>query len=266
MKSFKYIISCFLAIGLMTFSSISVFADENGTTYIKPNDAANNAANNSTYTGSDTKVTTSTFIKVDEAATNAGVEGTTYETTYVTVTDAEGNPVTDADGNPVTEVSYIDGEESTEEVTAGTVYSEMEGQVTYRELEEDDYAALERIKSELENEKKSQFDGVFGTLTIIAGVIIIVYTVAILLAFIIDKLNIVPDFEVTRMITLNHAVTLRDESDKDYVKSNKSDIYILTNKTIIINTAVGFLAGVLLFNVDKLVSIVQLIYNAITEW
>jgi len=190
------------------------------------------------------------------------------QTSIVTVTDEEGNPVTDADGNPVTEIVTLASSEEGEssgEIGAETTVTEMEGQFETRELQTSDLQALERIRKELEQEKKNSFSETFGVILTLAGIIIIIYTIVVLLAYLFDKINVLPDFDLVRFITFGNAMTLRDEEDKEYAKSNDNKIYFLTSKTVIITFVIGILAGIFLLNTDRLLYIVNYIYQMLTN-
>lgn len=199
------------------------------------------------------------FMENEDISGTVIIDGDGGGTSPKYVTDAEGNTVTDEDGNPVTEAPAKDGEGIDIGTTAPFV--EMDGQFSTRELSSDELRELDRIKKELEQEKKNQFSGIFGTVLNIVGAFICLYTFLILLFWLLDKVNFLGEIEFVRLITFNHAATLRDEEDKELVQGTNSKIYLLTHKTIVINTLVGVGAGLLLLNTDKLINIVQFVYS-----
>lgn len=245
------VLSCVVTINsamIFTVYGVETAPPVTGETFIDPNAAASGAAQGS-------------------YASDGGAEGTqppATETQVVTVTDEDGNPVTDADGNPVTEIITV-------EVTEGTTppeednSTEMVGAFETRELSPEDYSALSKIKRELEDEKNNRFNDVFGLISAVAGIIIIIYTLILAIAWLVDRIGLSGEVDLVRLLTLNNAITLRDEADKEMIMSGNSGIKILDRQGIIIYTILGCGLGTLLTQSTKLLALVELLYVTITE-
>lgn len=241
----------FLIVGILSFNmTVIAYADE---------------------TTTPEKTTVSTIVGVEDAvagadgnSTGTGTNTTKPPTTSISeVTDENGEVVTDENGNAVTTIIEIEPEEAGDVTT--TPSNIMEGQYSTRDLSEDELIALDRIKKELENEKANQFQSGFATITAIVGILVIIYTVVILLAFLLDKLNILPDVDIIKYVTFGKSITVRDEDDLEYMKQQKEQVFLMTNKNAIINTLIGIGAGALLMNVDGLIYVVNYIYQTLSN-
>lgn len=171
-----------------------------------------------------------------------------------------GENVADESGSTVTTSAPED-----ETGIKGTTAPQQVGAISVKEtLSDEDLMALDRIKKELEADKREQFSGVFGMLTTAAGIIVIVYTFVVLFAFLVDKLNLSGDVEVLRIVTFSNALTLRDEDDREQLTESQKDgskgTYVMGIREILINTLIGVLAGLTLTQVDKLYMLLQQIY------
>lgn len=172
------------------------------------------------------------------------------ESTSVTSVNAE------AESTSETSSDISETSETTVVADAG-----MSGQFETRAMSDEDYIQLDKIKAELAGKKNSSHSNIATTIAVIAGVILIVYTILILLAFLFDKLNIFADIEMVRIVTFNHAMTLHDEDSKDYVTDKESKVFILTNKSIVTSTVFGMIIGGCLINASKLFSFIEYVYT-----
>lgn len=173
---------------------------------------------------------------------------------------SEDTLVTTLDGETTSDSETSQDVSETEETTV-TADAGMSGQFETRVISDEDYIQLDKIKAELAGKKSNKYSGVASTIAVIAGVILALYTVVILLAFLFDKLNIFGDIEAVRIVTFNHAMTLHDEDAKDYAVDKESKVFILTNKSIITSTIAGILLSGCLINATKLFSFIEYMYT-----
>lgn len=219
--------------------SVSVFATD---TVANAEDVANAANAEDVDLGDEGKVTLDEELgDAGELAENAGVETADGNGTVTTQAPDSGSPL------------------------ATTTAPKQEGAISVKtDLNDEQLQALDRIKKELEAEKKNQFSGAFGMLTMVAGIIVIIYTFVVLFAFFIDKLNLSGDVEVLRIVTFSNAVALRDEDDRALLTENQKDgskkTYVMGLREILINTLIGVLAGLALTQTEKIYMLLQQVY------
>jgi hypothetical protein len=130
-----------------------------------------------------------------------------------------------------------------------------------RDFSDDELRRLYEIKEELEETKKTDGNTFFATVCSVAGIIVIIYTVALLGGFILDKFNNFVDIEFVKLLTIGHACTLKSDDDLSQVDSK---MYVFTTKRMIINSVIGFLIGLGLSMSDNILQMFYFVYDTLT--
>lgn len=135
--------------------------------------------------------------------------------------------------------------------------------VDLRDISEDDETLnrLAQIRQELKNKKKQEKSNAFDILLKISGVIVLFYTILLAIAYVLDLTNTVVDVELTRILTFDRAVCVRDTDDLQMYESENSSQFLMTKKRFIIYTIVGILAGVFLMNAGVLREVAEVVYK-----
>lgn len=163
------------------------------------------------------------------------------------------------DGGDETSAPTDEGSESEETTTKKD--TDNGGFEVNREFTDEELMRLYEIRQELEESKKANGNIAFSTVCSVAGIIIILYSVLILVAFILDKFNNFVDIDFVKILTFGHACTVKSDSDVGLVDSK---LYIFTTKRMIINTCVGFVIGGLLMNSMKIIDMFYFVYDTLT--
>lgn len=150
------------------------------------------------------------------------------------------------------------GEETTVETTAPVDNGTF---VVSREFDDDTLKRLYEIRQENEERKQLNGNTVFATLASVSGIIVILYSLLLLVAFIIDKFNNFVDIDFVKLMTFGHACTVKSDSDVELVDSK---LYIFTTKRIIINTIIGVCIGAALTCSSQIMEALSFILDTIT--
>lgn len=150
------------------------------------------------------------------------------------------------------------GEETTVETTAPVDNGTF---VVSREFDDDTLKRLYEIRQENEERKQLNGNTVFATLASVSGIIVMLYSLLLLVAFIIDKFNNFVDIDFVKLVTFGHACTVKSDSDVELVDSK---LYIFTTKRIIINTIIGVCIGAALTCSSQIMEALSFILDTIT--
>lgn len=152
-----------------------------------------------------------------------------------------------------------DGEEGTTAVT--TAPADNGKFEVSREFDDDTLRRLYEIRQENEERKQTNGSTIFATLASVSGIIVMLYTLLVLVAFILDKFNNFVDIDLVKLITFGHACTIKSDSDIELVNSK---LYIFTTKRIIINTIIGICIGAALTCSSQIMEALSFILDTIT--
>lgn len=136
-----------------------------------------------------------------------------------------------------------------------------------RDFSEDDKTVnrLSEIKQELELRKRQEKSSIFDIALKIGGIIVLIYTVLLVIAYAADTANTVFDVEFVRIITFNRAVCVRDKDDLKLYEGQGTGQYLLTRPRFILYTVIGFVAGVILINTDSIRVFAEAIYSVVSR-
>ena len=150
------------------------------------------------------------------------------------------------------------GEETTAVTTAPPDNGEFE---VSRDFDDDTLKRLYEIRRENEERKQMNGNTVFATLASISGIVVMLYSLLVLVAFILDKFNNFIDIDLVKLVTFGHACTIKSDSDIELVNSK---LYIFTTKRIIINTIIGVCIGAALTCSSQIMEALSFILDTIT--
>ena len=174
--------------------------------------------------------------------------------------------VSERDAQTATDGESEDGENDSESNEEGTTVvttapPDNGGFEVSRDFDDDTLKRLYEIRRENEERKQMNGNTVFATLASISGIVVMLYSLLVLVAFILDKFNNFIDIDLVKLVTFGHACTIKSDSDIELVNSK---LYIFTTKRIIINTIIGVCIGAALTCSSQIMEALSFILDTIT--
>lgn len=134
-----------------------------------------------------------------------------------------------------------------------------------RELDDTTMSRLLEIKRELQHRKAQSTKDWFDIVMKIGGIIVLVYTIVLGVAYAFDTSNTLVDIELVRLVTFNRVVCVRDNDDLKYMQEKGSSQFLLTKKYFVIYMVVGILLSVFMLNTDLIRVVAEAVFTALSH-
>lgn len=141
------------------------------------------------------------------------------------------------------------------------------GTITFdeRDLDDKTISRLAEIRREMQLRKAQSTKDWFDIVMKIGGIVVLVYTIVLAVAYVFDTSNTVLDIELMRIVTFNRVVCVRDNEDLKYMQEKGSSQFLLTKKYFIIYMIVGVLLSVFMLNTDIIRIVAEAVYSVFTK-
>lgn len=156
------------------------------------------------------------------------------------------------------------GATSTVESVESEVYSRGDSPFKDgRALDYTEQKSVDRITAELSNEANSARWSMVFTITALLGILLIVYSMALLIGFYIDIFNVFSEISVLGLLSFNSLMGVSSEAEKRGInkENGKTAVKIISHKDIWLIFGLGVIFSTLLLNGQAFLGLIIKIFN-----
>lgn len=132
-----------------------------------------------------------------------------------------------------------------------------------RALDYTEQKSVDRITAELSNESNSARWSMVFTITALLGILLIVYSMALLIGFYIDIFNVFSEISVLGLLSFNSLMGVSSEAEKRGInkENGKTAVKVISHKDIWLIFGLGIIFSTLLLNGQAFLGLIIKIFN-----